>query len=146
MGHPPPRRTVTGVIDQVGILLDAVSDVRSTLGVLRDQTSELRGENAAAHRGIDNTLQLLRREVDGVIVTQQEHGRAIAEQQVRCAHRHAHDTDETRKVQGIDQRLSAIEQGSVHRAASRRDLWLALGGLTAIIGAAVGAARLFIGG
>ena len=133
-----PRRTVTGVIDQVSILLDAVVDVRSTL-------SGLRGENAEAHKSIDSSLQLLRREVDGVISTQQAHGLAIAEQRVSCAHRHAHDTDEVRRVRAIDQRLAAVEQGNVHRAASRADLWKALGGLAAVLAAAVASARLFLG-
>jgi hypothetical protein len=133
-----PRRTVTGVIDQVSILLDAVSDVRSTL-------AGLRGENLEAHKSIDSSLHLLRREVDGVIATQQAHGTSLTEQRVSCAHRHAHDTDEVRRVRAIDQRQAAIEQGNVHRAASRTDLWKALGGLAAVLAAAVASARLFLG-
>ena len=126
-------------MSQFDIVLEGIADLRGSIG-------SLRAENGEGHKSIEGTLSLLRREIDGVIAQQQAHGLAIARAETTCRHRHAKDTDEARTVRGIDQRLGAIEQVSVHRAVSRRDLWTAIGGFTAIVGIAITAAKLLLGG
>jgi hypothetical protein len=121
------------------------SDI-SKIDVLLEGLSEMRGESIASHRAIEGNLHSINSNLDGVVATQRQHGEAIAKAEVICRHRHARDTEESRRVQSIDQRLGAMEGGSAHRAASRKDLWAALAGLAGLMGVAVAAAKLMLGG
>lgn len=116
------------------------------LQVLLEAVSELRGENTAAHRGIEANLADLRRELDVVTSHQRAAGLQVAAMEAACRERHKHDTDEVRSLADAKRRLNLLEANGLRRAASRKDIIAALSGLAALLGAAVAAAKYYLGG